>query len=776
MIPPQHRAVDACARVPGPTPRSRRVRACVSSHALRLAALLTALSLSPAWAAAPPPAERRVHEVRRAAGEIRVDGDLGDPGWAGADVIVAAIETYPGDNVESPARTECRLAYDERTLYVGIRALDPEPGKIRAHYTDRDAAFDDDFVGVIFDTFDDARRAYEFFVNPLGVQMDLVMDDVSRNEDSSWDAIWDSAGRVTADGFVVEMAIPFAELRFPAGAERQTWGLDVARIWPRGQRYIVRAQAQDRNRDCYLCQVSRVAGFAGVRPGRSVELDPTVTATAAEERDPFPDAPLESSGTDTEAGLTARWGVTPSITLLGALNPDFSQVEADSAQLDVNTQFALFYEEKRPFFLEGADFFSTPIQAVYTRTVADPAWGAKASGKAGRGAFGVFVADDDVTNLLLPGKEDSELTAIDASNLTGVARYRHDVGRGSTLGVLATARQGDGYDNAVAGLDGMLRLSKADTLTFQVLRSATEYPDEVAGAGGQSDGELDGTAAVVAYRHGTREWAWQAEIESYGRDFRADSGFVPQVDYRQASANVFRTWWGKPEDWYSQIQLGTGWDYSEDQDGRLLENEIEVAASAAGPMQSHLETLIGHRTRSYGGVLFDQDYGTVWGEVRPNGALEIELGVDFGDRLDYANVRNGTVLGVEPEIEWRAGRHLSLEAAYLHEQLDVDGGRLYTARLAQLRAVWQFSLRTFLRVITQYSDVTRDPALYRDPVDASEQELFNQVLLSYKLNPQTVFFLGYSDRAAGFANGADSGDLTTAARTVFIKLGYAWLP
>ena len=510
-------------------------------------------------------------------------------------------------------------------------------------------------------------------------------------------------------------------------------------------------------------------------PGARARLA-TVTAVRGEAREPFPHGALADRGTDTEAGLTVHWGVTPNVTLLGAVNPDFSQVEADSAQLEVNTEFALFYEEKRPFFLEGADFFSTPIQAVYTRTVADPAWGVKASGKSGREAFGVFVADDDATNLLLPGKDGSELTTLGASNLTGVARYRHDVGKNSTLGALVTAREGDGYRNGLVGLDGVLRIAKSDTVTFQVLRSTTEYPEQIRSEFSQPEGGLDGTAATVGYRHEDRNWYWGADVESFDRDFRADSGFVPQVDYREGSIGAQRTWWGGKDDWYSSIKLGGDWEYSEDMDGRHLESEQELFGYVGGPMQSHLETALGHRTRTYNGVMFDQTYGALWCDVRPSGALRLELGVDFGDRLDVANTRNGTVLSVAPEVTWRAGRHLNLSASYEHQTLDVEGGRLYTARLAQLRAVWQFSLRTFLRVITQYADVSRDPSLYLDEVSAAEEELFNQLLLSYKINPQTVFFVGYSDSAMGLDAGVDRVDLTTASRTVFVKLGYAWLP
>ncbi len=723
------------------------------------------------------PAPRATFEVRRASAPIKIDGVIDEAAWAGAVPIVAQIETYPGDNLARPeGRTECRMLYDEAYLYVAFHVFDPHPEQVRAHLTDRDNAFDDDFVGIVIDTFNDERRGYEFFVNPLGVQMDLVQDDVSRNEDSSWDAIWDSAGRLTADGYTVEMAIPFAQLRFPAGGARQTWGLDVIRVWPRDLRRIIRSQRQDRNRDCYLCQVSRLAGLEGARPGRNLELDPTVTAQRDELRDDFPDGPLTNRGTKTEAGLTARWGATPSVTLAAALNPDFSQVEADSAQLSVNTQFALFFNEKRPFFLEGSDFLVTPIQAVYTRTVADPSWGAKASGKAGAYAFGAYVAEDKVTNLLLPGKESSELTSTDAANLTGVARVRRDVGRNSTVGVLVTARQGDGYSNAVAGVDGVVHFGTADSITFQALHSSTEYPQSVRDGFGEPAGTLGDNAAVVTYRHSAREWFWRVDLQSYGREFRADSGFVPQVDYRKGAAGLQRTWWGAKDAFFSQVQLGGDYNYSADTTGRRLVGVADVFLYLEGPAQSWVNIDVVHGTRDYKAVSFPESYLRLDSSVRPNGALQLQLSATFGDQVDFANTRNGTVVSLQPALVWRAGRHLRLSGSYNYEHLDVRGGRLYTANLAQLTTVWQFSLRTFVRLITQYVDVTRDPALYVDPVNARDKHLFNQALLSYKINPQTVFFFGYSDSKDWFDDESRSVGLVTASRTLFVKLGYAWLP
>jgi hypothetical protein len=748
-------------------------------HGRRLLALVALAAASgpvrPAWAAAAAP-PRATYEVNRASGPIRVDGVLDEPAWRAAVPILAHIETYPGENLESAARTECRMLFDESYLYVSLHAFDPHPEQIRAHLTDRDNAFEDDFVGIIIDTFNDERRAYELFVNPLGVQMDLVLDDISRNEDASWDAIWDSAGRITADGYLVEMAIPFAQLRFPAGGGRQTWGLDVGRVWPRDQRYVIRSQPQDRNRDCSLCQASRLAGLEGARPGHNLELDPTLTAQRDETRADFPDGPLASDGTRTEAGITARWGVTPGVTVAAALNPDFSQVEADSAQLSVNTQFALFYQEKRPFFLEGADFLTTPIQAVYTRTVADPSWGVKASGKAGAYAFSAYVARDDVTNLLLPGKESSELTALDTANLAGVARLRRDVGANSTLGVLVTARQGDGYANAVAGVDGMIHFGTADSISFQALHSSTEYPVSIQDGYGQPAGTLGDTAATAVYRHDARDWFWKASLQSTGKEFRADSGFVPQVDLRKAAGTLQRNWWGGKDDALSQIQLGVEYAYSEDTAGRHIEDLPDVFVYLAGPLQSSLTVVLMHGTHTYNGVSFPEAVQHLEASVRPNGAIQLALEANFGDQIDFANTRGGTRVSLEPSLVWRAGTHLQLSGSYAYEHLDVEGGRLYTARLTQTRIVWQFSLRTFVRLITQYVDVTHDPALYLDPVNARDRQLFNQALLSYKVNPQTVFFLGYSDSRDAFSDELRSVAMTPASRTLFVKLGYAWLP
>ena len=400
--------------------------------------------------------------VPRTSAEIRVDGRLDEIAWTRALVVPLRYETRPGENVSPPVETEGLLTYDSEGVYVAFRAKDPNPGKIRAHLSDRDTAWNDDFVGVVLDTFNDERRAFEFFVNPLGVQMDVLKDDVSGSEDSAWDAIWSSAGRITEEGYVVEVAIPFHSLRFPAGSQQQTWGVDLIRFYPRSQRHRIASQPMDRDRSCYLCQISKIVGFEDIAPGRAIELVPTVVSGRTDARDDESAGSLTQGDFESEVGLTAKWGVTPNLTLMGTINPDFSQVEADSAQLDVNNQFALFFPEKRPFFLEGADYFDTPLNAVFSRNVADPDWGLRMTGKVGSNGLGVFAAQDAVTNLIFPGSQGSDTGSFDFATTDSVLRYRRDVGQNSALGALVTSRDGGDYANLVSGLDGIFRFKESN--------------------------------------------------------------------------------------------------------------------------------------------------------------------------------------------------------------------------------------------------------------------------------------------------------------------------
>jgi hypothetical protein len=739
--------------------------------ALALAALAApAVAEQKPEGAATARAGRARYRAERAPAAIVVDGNLDESAWSGPPTFELAYEIRPGDNTPARVRTEGWIAYDDRHVYFAFRCHDPEPGRIRARYTDRDNAFADDFVGVVLDTFDDNRRAFEFFVNPLGVQMDLVQDDVNQIEDETWDAIWDSAGRITADGYQVEAAIPYASLRFEANGARGSWGIDAVRIRPRGVREQVALGPRERGRNCYLCQSAELAGIEEARPGRDLEIAPTLTSSRTDERDPFPDGRLEKADESTEPGVTARWGITPDLKLLGTWNPDFSQVEADAAQLSVNNQFALFFPEKRPFFLEGADTFDTTIDAVYTRNIADPDWGLKLTGKQGAGALGLIVAGDEVTNLLLPSHEGSDLARIDGGNTAAVARYRRDVLGNSTVGALYAGREGDDYFNRVLGFDSSFRLGERHTLKAEALLSRTEYPGEVAGELGQELGELGGHAIALRYNYSSRHWFAYANYDDRGEDFRADLGFVPQVDFRKGLVGVERTWHGEAGDALQRIWLGADYDESYRQNGDRFERELEGWWSFQGPLQSFVNVRPGWRQSTFRDVEFDESWLYLFAEANPTSWLYVNLETQAGSTVDYANVEAGDEVFVSTLARFRPGRHLQLQIQQTRHELDRDEGRLFRADLTEIRATWQFNLRTFVRWVGQRIAVDRDPALYLDEVEAESRDLANQLLFAYKINPQTVVFAGYSDTLRD--DPAD--DLVRDSRTFFVKLGYAW--
>ena len=719
--------------------------------------------------------------ITRAASKISIDGALDEPAWQSAARMELRYETKPAENAPPPVRTEVLFTYDSDGFYVAFRAHDPSPPEIRAHLTDRDAAFSDDFVGIVLDTFNDERRAFEFFVNPLGVQMDMFNDDVGGNEDEAWDAIWDAAGKVHGSGYDVEIAIPWSSLRFPRTEGGQIWGFDALRFYPRSQRHRISSQPMDRNVSCYICQFSKMDGFAGISPGRNMEIAPTVTANRTDARDAgAPDSPLREGDVETEPGLTAKWGITPNLTLNAALNPDFSQVEADAAQLDVNTQFSLFFEEKRPFFLEGADFFRTPLEVVFTRNVADPDAGLKLTGKQGKSAVGLFVAQDAQTNLILPGSSGSEVASFPMETTDAVLRYRRDLGSSSALGVLYTGREGDGYSNRLGGVDGLWRIDDSNQVRAQFLQSRTEYP--VGNADNDGDGEddydlpagtLEDDALRLSYDHNSRNWTAYARYEDVGRDFRADMGFLPQVDYTFLLAGLRHIWYG--ERW-SKTNFGGDWDRREDQNGQLLEEEIEANVEISGPLQSYISIGGGHRDRFYNGVRFPGSFGYGFAEADFTGGFYGSLDVYVAEDIDFVNTQAGDLVQIQPSMRLDLGRHLRTRLSHAYQKLDVEGGNLFTANLTQLTTVYQFNVRTFVRAIFQYTQVERTPGLYiaLDPADVEpeSERLFTQLLFSYKLNPQTVFFLGYSDNSL-----ADQRiDLTRENRTLFLKIGYAWLP
>ncbi len=272
------------AQLEGLGPSSRRSTAPIL-RALAAAFLVVFLSPLVAFAGPsdpPSPAPRTApsaFRIARTTSPIHVDGKPDETAWQSALLVEIPYEVMPGENIPAPVPTECRLAYDDDNLYALFRCTDPRPEEIRARLSDRDGGWGDDRVGIMLDTFNDERRAFEFMVNPLGTQADIFRNDVGsdESEDETWDTIWSSAGQITSEGYVVEIAIPFASLRFPRTGEEHTWGFSLFRDYWRENRHQLSSTFYDRNRNCQVCQYGKLTGLRGIAPGRNLEFDPTYT-------------------------------------------------------------------------------------------------------------------------------------------------------------------------------------------------------------------------------------------------------------------------------------------------------------------------------------------------------------------------------------------------------------------------------------------------------------------------------------------------------------------
>ena len=704
------------------------------------------------------------HRIPRVACDIRVDGVLDESIWKDALVMGVNNEVRPGDNVPAPVETDMLLAYDDECFYIAFRAYDPDPSQIRARLCDRDRMWDDEWVVIGIDTYNDQRGGFEFACNPFGIQGDTASG--VHGNGNSWDAIWDSAGRITGWGYVVEMAIPFSSLRFQRTEGDQVWGVDAVRSYPRDVRHHISLYERDRDNNCYYCQMEKLVGFAGVSPGNSIEIDPTISAIASQERDPFPAGDFAGADDEYDVGATARWGVTPNVTVSGALNPDFSQVEADAFQLDVNRRYAISYEEKRPFFLEGGGIFGSYF---YSRSIADPAWGVKLNGKEGPSAFGFLVARDELTNVIVPGTQQAWLASLDMESTASVARYRHDVGDNSVVELAYNGREGDGFHNRFGALRGDFWLTDSMNFDAAIITSRTKYHRDIVEAFGQPADEIEGEyyhASLGRYTSGLDVYANYTDCSD---GFRDELGFFQQKDFRHTEVGAGHTWQTDASSWWTMLNFGGCYTVEETRDGEPLTKGANFWANYAGPKELEVDLTGWTGTTNWAGEEFrtwEVGYGAaMW----PTGDLFTRLNGEFAESVDYGNVRLGTKLRVSPYFMWKIGRHISTAFDHNYERFDVDGKRLYTAHISYLRAIYQFSPRAFVRAIVQYRNDNLNPALYPDGFPSEAERFASQLLFSYKINPQTVFFLGYSD----LHEGVDEIALTQSERTFFAKLGYA---
>lgn len=702
---------------------------------------------------------------------IEIDGSIDEDLWEKALKLPLRYEVLPGENTPAPVSTYMYLAYTDKAVVVAFKCYDDNPTDIRARFSDRDKAFEDDFVGIVLDTFNDKRRAYEFFCNPLGVQIDAVRDEIGDEYDTSWNAIWDARGRITEQGYEVEMEIPFSQLRFPQDKGPFIWGIDANRSYPRHHKHRIGLFPLDRSELSYLSQLVKVTGFENISAGTNLEVVPTATAIQTQSANDLSGGDLSNRDTDAELGVSMRWGMTPNTVLNATINPDFSQVEADAVQLDINQNFALFFPETRPFFIEGAEIFRSDINLVHTRNIIDPDAAAKLTGKKGNHTYGVFSARDQSTNIVIPGSDFSTIETFDSHSTTSIGRYRYDLGRNSTVGGLLSNREGNGYYNRVFSLDSTYNFTANDQAWFQGAYAYSRYNQQMVDTFGLEKTDYEGHAVKTGYLHNRRNWYGLVSYEDFSEDFHTTAGYEPQVNYRLINGRFTYIWHGKPTTTYTKIEFSGSTTRSEDQSGNLLKEESLVWGTWQGPLETSISGGYSSRDSSYLGEIYDTDFHYLHYEVRPSKSVWLRAEYNFSEWIDFRHQRPGDLQQYSINARFDLGRHIFTDFNYEVTTMDVQDQELYKTQVSQFRFIYKFNTRLLIRAVVQGVEIDRNAALYNGPVYTHEENLFSQFLFSYKLNPQTVAFIGFDD---SFFGNQDL-DLDEISRTYFVKLSYAWL-
>jgi uncharacterized protein DUF5916 len=736
--------------------------------------------------------------IPRLEADARVDGTLDEAVWRQAALLTGFSQYRPVDGRPAEDSTEVLVWYAPDAIWFGVRAFEPHGNVVRATLADRDNIDADDRVEILLDTYLDHRRATMFAVNPLGVQEDGVWSDgvgagaaggpsaggrFDATIDLNPDYVYESRGRVTDWGYEVEVRIPFKSLRYQS-ADPQDWGIQIAReVQHSGYEQTwtpaVRANAS------FLIQSGRLVGLTGMRRGLVLDLTPEFTTKV--NGAPAP-AGYDYRGTPEAAG-NVRWGVTQNLSLTATAHPDFSQVEADIGQVTLNERFALFYPEKRPFFLEGLEQFDTPNSLIYTRRIEQPVFGAKLAGKIG----GTGVA-------YLGAVDNSDQSATGAHPVYNLVRLRRDLGPTSTVGLAYTDRiDGDDY-NRVLGFDARVVWRNVWFSQVQVANAWTRTP-----AGGRA-GKL--WSVTFGDRTG-RAYGNHFELLGVEKSFQDTSGFVNRVDYVAGRTFNRLSWYGRPGAFVEQLTTIVGfapiWRYRDF--GRLkgtIEDTLQtfVIANLRGGWQTLLNVSLNHfgfDAADYAGYQVDRTTDTVAFAVphplyhlpatsltvnTPNRAVSASATFAGGAIPLFPEASEGRQVALTTVASLRPTPSLRLELRWVHERLTRarDGSRFSTANIPRLKLEYQLTRAIFVRYVGQY--FAEDQVALEDPGTGQPlivngraagpvvtNDFRNDVLFSYKPTPGTVLFFGYGSSLAE-ADAFHFSGLSRTADGFFVKLSY----
>lgn len=755
-----------------------------------------------------------------------IDGRLDDAAWQTAALLGDFRQMMPNDNAEPTHPTEVLLGYDAKNLYIAFRAKQDRE-KVRATVARRDSIFEDDYVGVHLDTFNDQRQAYTLYFNPLGIQADGVLVE-GRGEDTVLDIVMESKGVLTDDGYTVEAAIPFKSLRYEAGKDK-LWGVHFYRRIKYANNELDSWIPIKRGASSSLSIAGRITGLEDISTTRQLEIIPSLTLSQSGRRtrhtfDNDPAGRFVNEGVKGEFGMTAKFGITPTITLDFAYNPDFAQVEADAPVTTANQRFPIFFAEKRPFFLERIDIFQTPMDLISTRAIVDPDVAAKLTGRRERNTFGLLYASDNAPgNYSADEREDLQLCRerrrndpsvvcgierfLDKNAEIAVLRFKRDIGRQHNLGFTATTYNFIERHNHTAGFDGRFRLDPKTVTQFQIVGTNSRRRFY--------DADLDRSLYRTGNGFGYNAYLERSDRNlymnflAYGRtkDYRADVGFTRRVDtnyigsfikyeterdtkapiiYKRVfnESNTNYDWRGRIQQWRSYTQ------------GMLsLQRRTFVGGGIELGYERVFEFEFGrNRSQNRTGAFFGADNERSAFRRQVTGFIEttptkqifalVVASYDMG-RLDYdlgagpkfPRVSPAALLGSD-QLDPGAGNQLTIEATVQYQptaafktQLNYNKYRLvrndtnltaFDDNIFSSRSVYQFTRNTFARLRIDYSTLA---SRFRP-----------QLVLGWTPNPGTALYVGYNDdlNYSGFNpyTGLREPGFRGNGRTFFIKASY----
>jgi hypothetical protein len=718
-----------------------------------------------------------------------IDGRLGEEVWKQAAVLKDFNQVQPGDNITPSQPSEVLLGYDTKSLYIAFRAQD-DPAKVRATVAKRDAIFDDDYVGLYLDTFNDQRKAYALFFNPFGVQADGVLTE-GRGEDYTVDIIMESKGIITEAGYTVEIAIPFKSLRYKPVREK-LWGIHVRRVIKRFNNEIDSWMPISRDKSGLLNQAGHIAGLEDISTSRTLEIIPSLILSETGKR-VRPLSPFDLNGTPglinssrfinepvrLDPGLTAKLVITPTVTLDLAINPDFAQVEADELVLTVNERFPIFFPERRPFFLEGVDVFQTPLNALNTRAIVDPDVAVKMTGKLGRTAFGLMAASDNAPGNFIGDErlDPINLRFLDKNAYVGVVRLRRDVGKESSIGMIATTYNFIEDHNHLGGIDGRFRLDQQATLNFQIAGTTSRslFFDPELGRHIYRTG--NGLGYLWEYIREGRHFGLEMGGEGRSADYHARLGFTRRIDSNfkkfivnyKSQPDPKRTLisWKVQNETFTRFNWDAHLQWWEEcpRVGFNFSHQSFINANACRGYERFFEEEFGpKRTSSRQGAFFGADperrgyYKSVEVEAgsTPNKKysfytdISYKMGAfdfDFGGGPRFPRISPAALFDSEAPLDPGPGNLLSANFVFTYQPTDAlrasvnytksklvryDTDRTaFDSNIFALRTTYQFTRFTFARARIDY--------------DTLDSRVLGQFLVGWTPSPGTSFYLGYND-------------------------------